>query len=369
MSRKHSIETRSIALFMATTTALSPVLASAQGVPRAASQTTGVPRAAAVQSSGIPRVLSNLIPPTATTLPQLKPGGVLANAAVDTTGNLLTVNQSADKAVIDWNSFNVGRDATVRFNQNKEWSALNRIWDANPSQIFGTVKADGKIYLINRNGILFGKDARVNVNSIVASSLHITRENFDKSLLKFSNQQGTPDAPDVAMQTYTAGAVANDGQITTEKQGAAILMGSQAENRGEVVSPEGQIGLAAGDEVELAPDESGKRRYLVKVTANPGVAVNRAEGTMTADSGVIGMYGRQVVQDGTARAVSAIKKNGVIELLATDSISLGKGSRTESPVSASSETAHESFEFKGGDIQLKGLMPVVDTAPDARACR
>ncbi|ABB31692.1 filamentous hemagglutinin family outer membrane protein [Geobacter metallireducens RCH3] len=364
MSRKHSIETRSIALFMATTTALSPVLASAQGVPRAASQTTGVPRAAAVQSSGIPRVLSNLIPPTATTLPQLKPGGVLANAAVDTTGNLLTVNQSADKAVIDWNSFNVGRDATVRFNQNKEWSALNRIWDANPSQIFGTVKADGKIYLINRNGILFGKDARVNVNSIVASSLHITRENFDKSLLKFSNQQGTPDAPDVAMQTYTAGAVANDGQITTEKQGAAILMGSQAENRGEVVSPEGQIGLAAGDEVELAPDESGKRRYLVKVTANPGVAVNRAEGTMTADSGVIGMYGRQVVQDGTARAVSAIKKNGVIELLATDSISLGKGSRTESPVSASSETAHESFEFKGGDIQLKGLMPVVDTAPD-----
>lgn len=349
---------------MATTTALSPVLGHAQGVPRTASQAGGVPRTAAVQGSGIPRVLSNLVPPTATALPRLKTGGVLTNATVDEAGNQLTVSQSADKAVIDWSSFNIGRDATVQFKQNKEWSALNRIWDANPSQIFGTLKADGKVYLINRNGILFGQGARVNVNSIVASSLHITKENFEKSLLKFSNQQGTEDAPDADMQSFTPGAVANDGEITTEKQGAAMLIGSQVENRGRVVSAEGQIGLAAGDEVELAPDESGKRRYLVKVTATSGVAVNRAEGAVTADSGVIGMYGRQVIQDGTALAVSAIGKSGVIELLATDSISLGKGSRTESPVSDSTESFHESFEFTGGDIQLKGLMPVVDTAPD-----
>lgn len=364
MSRKHSIETRSIAFLMAMTTALSPTLSHAQGVSRSASASAGVSRTAAVQSSGVPRVLSNLIPPSATALPKLQPGGVLGNATVEEAGSQLTVNQSADKAVIDWKSFDIGRDATVQFRQNKEWSALNRIWDANPTQIYGTLKADGKVYLVNRNGILFGRDARVNLNSIVASSLHITKENFEKSLLKFGNRQGTADAPDVDMQSYTAGAVANDGEITTEKQGAAMLIGSQVENRGRIVSPEGQIGLAAGDEVELAPDESGKRRYLVKVAANPGVAVNRAEGSMTSDSGVIGLYGRQIIQDGVARAVSAIRKNGVIELLATDSISLGKGSRTESPVSESSETAHESFEFKGGDIQLKGLVPVVDTAPD-----
>jgi len=364
MSRKHSIETRSIALVMATTTALSPVVGNAQGIPRTAAQAAGVSRTPSVQNSGIPRVLSNLIPPSTTALPKLKPGGVLSNATVAEAGNQLTVNQSADKAVIDWKSFDIGRDATVQFRQNKEWSALNRIWDANPTQIFGTLKTDGKVYLVNRNGILFGKDARVNVNSIVASSLHITKENFEKSLLKFGNRQGTEDAPDTAMQSYIAGAVANDGAITTDKQGAAMLIGSQVENRGRVVAPEGQIGLVAGDEVELAPDESGKRRYLVKVGANPGIVVNRAEGSMTSDSGVIGMYGRQVVQDGVARAVSAIKRNGVIELLATDSISLGQGSRTESPVSDSAETAHESFEFKGGDIQLKGLVPVVDTAPD-----
>ncbi|RNC69001.1 MAG: filamentous hemagglutinin N-terminal domain-containing protein [Desulfuromonadales bacterium] len=380
MSRKHSIETRSIALAMATTTALSPVLGSAQGIPRTASQAAGVPRTAAVQSSGIPRTLSNLIPPLATAIPKRKLDGVLKNATVDEAGTLVTVNQSADKAVIDWKSFDIGRDATVQFRQNREWSALNRIWDANPTQIFGTLKADGKVYLVNRNGILFGQGARVNVNSIVASSLHITKENFEKSLLTFSNRQGTAEAPDTDMQSYTAGAVANDGEITTEKKGTAILIGSQVENRGRVVSPEGQIGLVAGDGVgvELAPDESGKRRYLVKVTANPGIAVNRPEGIMTSDigvvgpdgvvvyshSGVIGMYGRQVVQDGVARAVSAIGKSGVIELLATDSISLGKGSRTESPVSNSTESFHESFEFNGGDIQLKGLVPVVDTQPD-----
>lgn len=412
MSRKHSIAIKCMALFLATSTALTPALGAAAGIPRIGAPPAGVPRAAAAQSSGIPRALSNLVPPVAGTLPVRLKGGVLSNAELDySKQNELTVNQNADKAVIDWESFDIASGSTVYFSQNKDWSALNRIWNADPTRIFGALKADGKIYLINRNGILFGRDARVNVGSITASSLHITKENFEHSLLKFSNQQGKiadEDGnwtdPDQDMQPYTPGAVVNEGEITAAKLGAVFLIGSQVENRGRIDAPVGQVGLVAGsevageevavapdevaddeapgdeapgdevpgdevapeelNEVELAPDKSAKRRYLVQVTANPGIAVNREEGTITSEAGVVGMYGRDVEQDGIITAVTTLQKNGVIELLATDSIRLGAGSRTESPISDSTDTAHESFEFKGGDIQLKGLIPVLDTVPD-----
>jgi filamentous hemagglutinin family protein len=101
--------------------------------------------------------------------------------------NQLVIYQNAPQAIIDWATFNIGSAASVYFNQqgNKSWTALNRIWDANPSQIFGTLKADGSIYLINQNGILFGPGAQVDVHTLIASSLNMTNDDFTNGLLQF----------------------------------------------------------------------------------------------------------------------------------------------------------------------------------------
>ena len=110
------------------------------------------------------------------------------------TPNQMTIYQTQSQAIIDWSSFNIGANASVYFNQqgNTSWAALNRIWDANPSQIYGHLTADGKIYLINQNGILFGPGSQVNVYGLVASSLNLSIDNFLASTLAVHHQQGSP---------------------------------------------------------------------------------------------------------------------------------------------------------------------------------
>src|SRR6516164_10962445 len=89
-------------------------------------------------------------------------------------GNSLTVTQSSDHAILNWSSFNVSADGKVVFNQPGASSiALNRIFQASPSEIFGTVQANGQIYLINQNGFLFGSTAKVNVGGLLVSTLNI----------------------------------------------------------------------------------------------------------------------------------------------------------------------------------------------------
>ncbi len=94
---------------------------------------------------------------------------------------LVTIDQTAAKAILTWDSFNVGKDTTVYFNQSKgtqadgsnEWIALNRINDPSlaPSKIEGMIKAEGSVYLINRNGIIFSGTSQVNTHSLIASAL------------------------------------------------------------------------------------------------------------------------------------------------------------------------------------------------------
>src|SRR6266567_2134984 len=163
---------------------------------------------------------------TSATLPVPLPGGKLQGVEGITTisaSNHMIVTQNQPQAIIDWSSFNIGSNAWTQFDQkgNKSWVALNRIYDQNPTQIFGKLTADGKIYLINRNGILFGPGSQVNVHSLVASSLNITYDNFIKAVLKFQADPGT-----------TPGVVSNHGTITTDDLGSVFLLGPQVENYG-----------------------------------------------------------------------------------------------------------------------------------------
>ena len=95
--------------------------------------------------------------------------------------NQLTIDQQTDKLITNWSSFNIGSDAKVQFNQpSSSSSALNHVNSADPSYIYGSLEANGKVILINPNGVILSKGSRVDVGAIVASSLNLSDENFVK---------------------------------------------------------------------------------------------------------------------------------------------------------------------------------------------
>ncbi len=283
---------------------------------------------------------------------------------LDDVARKLTIQQDEPRAVINWKSFDIGEQAWTHFDQkgNKDWAALNRIHDLNPSRIMGKLTADGRIYLINQNGILFGPGSKVNVHSLNAATLNAVDEDFLAGINRFKYQ----DYMGAGSQAHPSPSVASQGAITVDQLGSVFLMGQSVVNEGSIDAPVGQIGLAAGSEVELLADTSGNRAArMVKVSGEPGQAVNAPTGRLASDTGFVGMYGREIFQDGVIRAVTAIKKSGQVELFATDLISTGVGSTTESPVADSDETAHESFVYQAGRIRFSGLDPLSPSFPQA----
>jgi filamentous hemagglutinin family protein len=353
----------------------------------------------------------------ANTLPQVQSasGAVVTNPA----GNSLVINQNQSSAVIDWNSFNIGAAASVRFNQgtgtpgtaswkpDSSYAALNRIHDANPSQIFGNLTADGKVYLINQNGILFGAGSQINTHSLIASTMNLRDVDFLAGTLKFSaeNYQDpgyqpltsdlynlSPDhaAYNAALQSNlllpapsASAIVSNQGTMSASVGGSVYLIAPQVENFGSISAPSGAVALVA-----VLPDPTKNRgadydiqindindtdlltttQAVLSINGNMagGKAYNRAGGQLVADNGLVGMYGGTVNQDGLIRAVTAVKKGGMIELLASNSISTGANSVTSCPISDSTDTADQTFAKKSGSITLSGLMIGAGTAVPAQ---
>ncbi|MGC1456599.1 MAG: filamentous hemagglutinin family protein [Nitrospirota bacterium] len=293
---------------------------------------------------------STVAPPPRTQLPVLQqPTATIPGVTVDnnTSQNQLVVHQTQPNVIIDWSSFDIGADAWTKFDQqgNANWSALNRIWSRDPSLIFGKLTADGKIYLINQNGILFGQGSIVNVNSLVASALNIHDGDFINNALKFKAEDYQQSGAGFDLQAT----VSNFGEITANG-GTVFLMAPRVENGGTINAPAGQIGLVAGTDVQLlTPQESDTARsgyYVVinddflnaPMSTDPdfGRAVNREGGKLYADGGVAGMHGNNIDQWGVIRAVTAFQnKNGQVELRAAKKITTGVNSMILLPVDVS----------------------------------
>src|SRR5208283_5152746 len=151
----------------------------------------------------------------------------------------MVVTQNAPQAIQDWASFNISANAWVQFNQqgHTNWVCLNRIFDLNPTQIFGRLTADGQIYLINQNGILFGPGSQVNVHTLVASSLNIQNSDFLNGILHFQAQNYTGQTDNLFYDSINniPGTVSNFGTIQTDNLGSVFLIGPQVENGGTII--------------------------------------------------------------------------------------------------------------------------------------
>ena len=162
------------------------------------------------------------------------------------------IEQTADKAILNWETFNVGRDTTVEFGQQASWAVLNRVNDPNAraSVIAGQINAPGTVMVVNRNGIVFSGSSQVNVRNLVAAAATISDDQFSKNGLYVDTNGTQPTFSDAfgkvevqrgaVLQTLPAGS-------STQSGGYALLLGSEVRNDGTLVTPKGQTTLAAGD--------------------------------------------------------------------------------------------------------------------------
>ena len=295
---------------------------------------------------------------------QVAPGGAWsgANAPVQSAGangTTVTINQTAPQAILNWQTFNVGAQTTVNFNQQAStWTALNRvIGNAGPSQILGQINAPGQVLVIN--GIIFGGASQINVGSLIASTANITDQQFLTKGI-YSSQSGAAYLPSF---TGAGGKiiVENGALITTsapasltDNGGFVALLGTDVRNAGTIATPKGQALLAAGDDFVLRPGYGTTANQYATTRGNevaPLLHIGSASGTVSnnglvfAQQGDITLAGHAVVQDGVLISTTSVSRRGTIHLLnsasdATGSITLTGNSLTLiSPELASSETA------------------------------
>lgn len=280
--------------------------------------------------------------PIATPPTQANPLGLSVQSGTASTtvnGPQLSILTSPN-AVLNWQSFNIAPGETTRFIQPSATSVVwNQIHDANPSQIFGHLTANGTVVLVNAAGFYFGPQAFVSAAGLVVSTAPATPTESGGG--QFWQFNGAP--PQAGIINY--------GQLQAERGGSLFLIGAHLENHGTVQAPEGSVGLLAGQEVSLSSRPDG-RGLSAQVTLPQGSVDNT--GRLIADAGTIALHAKVVNQDGLVQANSVREHNGVIELVASGAVNLGPGS----VLSAAGDAASPS---DAGRITLKSADTFSDT--------
>jgi filamentous hemagglutinin family protein len=226
-------------------------------------------------------------------------------------GPQLTIRTS-DRAFINWQSFNIGLGETTTFLQPSSSSLVwNRINDPNPSQILGNLNANGYVVLQNSSGFYIGGQAAITTHGLLMTTAPIQ----------------VPDLSSGGPWQFNAlpptAKIINYGHLDVGQGGSAFLISNEIENHGSIFAPEGQIGLFAGKQVLLSERPDG-RGLSARVKLPQGSVSN--DGELIADAGTIAMHAQVVNQGGLVQANSVREVNGVIELVASDSLNLGANS-------------------------------------------
>ncbi|NHQ92005.1 filamentous haemagglutinin family protein [Janthinobacterium lividum] len=278
----------------------------------------------------------------------LTAGWLNAQAPVQTVAagkTAVLVQQTADKAVLNWETFNVGKDTTLTFQQQKDWAVLNRVNDpqARPSQIQGQIKADGTVLLVNRNGIVFTGTSQVDTRSLVAAAARISDAQFQKSGIYSPGTAGaaTFTEADGTVQLQAGARLASNApKGSTEGGGYVMLLGKEVHNAGEINTPKGQAMLAAGDSFTikkgvgtdgnpLSTTRGSEVTPQFAAASTAGKVVNT--GLIQAREGDVTLAGRDVRQEGVVLATTTTATRGTVHLNALGSdaaVTVGRGATT-----------------------------------------
>lgn len=283
----------------------------------------------------------------------------------------MTVNQDSKRLAIDWAGFDIANDERVTFRQpDRDSVALNRVVGDAASVIDGALSGNGHVYVINPNGVLFGKNASVDVGSLVASTARIS----DRDMTNFAGADGIT----MAIPEDSSAKVINAGTIRAEG-GLVVLHAAEVENSGTITNPAGTTALAAARNLSLSADTAGKINFTVDGALAKAKALN--SGMLKADGGYLVMTARSagdvmstvVNNTGTMEAKTLRQNekgeifldggdNGVVELSGTiDASGMEAGQSAGSIKAIGAEThvkdgatLHATGAVDGGLIETSG---------------
>jgi filamentous hemagglutinin family protein len=273
-------------------------------------------------------------------------------------GNMI-VNQTSDKAILNWESFNINKNEKVHFEQPTGGVALNRINPAQGvSEIYGSLSSTGQIILLNGAGIHFGPNAHVNVGGIIASAgSGISDKNFMQGDYIFDQASSNK------------GSVINEGDIQVADYGLVALMGNSVVNHGVIKAQLGKVILASGDQFTLSFFQGdrwdGLINFVVDTSASQKGAGVTNTGKIQADGGLIAITAKDVAKtldnvinlDGVIQANAVSEQNGVIAIYEQipDAGDEGNQSRTHATINVKGKiSANGAADAEGGAIGIYG---------------
>ena len=244
-------------------------------------------------------------------------GHVIAGQAdIHSSNNNTVIHQQSNRAVINWNSFNVNANESVTFVQPGASSAvLNRIVNQNPTTILGKLNANGQVFLINPNGVVFGKSARINVGGIVASSLNIKTDDFMNGRYIFT--QDSKKYP---------GKIINKGLIKAASSGV-VMIGSNVMNEGRIYARLGNVAMVSADKVTVDFDGDGliqfeinrklieKDRHIKQSVSNTGQIIAEGGDVILSASTAKDVFSQVVNNEGVIKASRIENQGGDVFLI------------------------------------------------------
>ena len=225
-------------------------------------------------------------------------GGVVSagSGSIAQTGTTTTINQTSPRLAIDWNTFSTAAGESVMFLQpNAQAIALNRVLSSRPTEFLGSLSANGQVFILNPNGVLFGAGSQVNVGGLVASTLSMSNADF-----MAGNNVFTKDAT-------ASVSVINRGALTAANGGYLALLAPEVRNEGVMSATLGTALLAAGNKVTLTLNNGSLIGYSIDQGAINALAANKQ---------LIQANGGQVILSAKAAdalSTAVVNNTGVIE--------------------------------------------------------
>ena len=274
------------------------------------------------------------------------------SGTISTSGNTMTVQTNANRSITNWTTFNIGSGSQVNINQPNSGSvALERVTGGlGPSSIFGTLTSNGIVFLLNPNGILFGRGAVVNVGGFLASTNRISNSDFLAGHYRFHG--GNPSV-----------SIVNYGSITAATGGFAALVAPGVRNSGTITATLGTVGLAAGHGftldlygdklINLAVNDKLAKQVIDVATGQPLSSLITNTGKISANGG------RVEITAAAARNIvsSVINTTGVIEANSIgqhDGMIVLNGGRGNVQVAGTLSASGKRKGTKGGTIEIAG---------------
>lgn len=292
---------------------------------------SGLLRSTALQAVACLVVAGASFAAVAQPAPTARPTGgqvVAGQASIAQTTARTTVNQSSQRGAVNWQSFDVGSQHTVQFQQpSANAVTLNRVVGPNPSEIAGRIQANGQVVVVNQAGVLFHRGAQVDTAGLVVSAAGISNNNFMAGRMVF-DQPAKPGAK-----------IENRGTITIREQGLAALVAPQVANSGVIRARMGKVILAGAEAhtLDLYGDGLLSINVTRQVQSNPGDAP-----ALVTNTGTVSAAGGTVLL--TAEAV-----DGVVSTL------VNSGGRVSANTRAG-QTGRVVLSGRGGDVIVAGTV-------------